>query len=163
LLLQLASPDVVRENISISSNPVSMRETPSTAEARTNTSAGHLSVHVEGQHPVEVEFNFDQGPKRLGISFGVSAILDVSLVSLLTYISSFPARPYAVSALLPETPNQKIIWLAEPGPGGGGGGGGNRMKEPPRKAEMPGKDKITVPVDKAPPKLEPQVAKHEPT
>ena len=40
--------------------------------------------------------------------------------------------------------------MTQPGPGGGGGGGGNKMKEPPRKAELPGKDKITVPVDKAP-------------
>ncbi len=40
-----------------------------------------------------------------------------------------------------------------PGPGGGGGGGGNRMKEPPRKIEMPGKDKITVPAAKQPDNL----------
>src|SRR5205823_286661 len=37
-----------------------------------------------------------------------------------------------------------------PGPGGGGGGGGNKMKEPPKKAELPGKDKLTVPVEKKP-------------
>mgnify|MGYP003693958275 CR=1 FL=1 len=36
------------------------------------------------------------------------------------------------------------------------------MKEPPRQAEMPGKDKITVPVQKAP-SLEQQVAKNEPS
>ena len=35
------------------------------------------------------------------------------------------------------------------------------MKEPPRKAELPGKDKITVPVEK-PPKLEPVQTKNEP-
>ena len=35
------------------------------------------------------------------------------------------------------------------------------MKEPPRQAELPGKDKITVPVEK-PPKLEMQQAKNEP-
>jgi periplasmic protein TonB len=46
-----------------------------------------------------------------------------------------------------------IIWLSQPGPGGGGGGGGNKMPDPPRRAELPGKDKITVPVAK-PPKLE---------
>src|SRR4029077_8210810 len=43
----------------------------------------------------------------------------------------------------------------------GGGGGGNKMKEPPRQAEMPGKDKITVPVDQ-PPKLEMPEVKKEP-
>ena len=55
-----------------------------------------------------------------------------------------------------------IIWLDQPGPGGGGGGGGNRMPEPPKKAEAPGKDKITVPAAK-PPKLEnPEPPKEEP-
>ena len=51
-----------------------------------------------------------------------------------------------------------IIWRTEPGPGGGGGGGGNQMKEPPRKAELPGKEKLSVPVvrppDISPPKQE---------
>ena len=50
---------------------------------------------------------------------------------------------------MPDTLTDGIIWLAEPGPGGGGGGGGNKMKEPPRQAELPGKDKITVPVEQA--------------
>ncbi len=52
--------------------------------------------------------------------------------------------------MLPDSLNDRIIWLATPGPGGGGGGGGNKSPEPPRKAELPGKDKITVPVVKAP-------------
>jgi periplasmic protein TonB len=38
-----------------------------------------------------------------------------------------------------------MVWLNEPGPGGGGGGGGNEMKEPPRRAELPGHDARTVP------------------
>ena len=49
---------------------------------------------------------------------------------------------------LPNT--DQIVWLAEPGPGGGGGGGGNQSIEPPRLAELPGQDKITVPVMKPP-------------
>src|ERR1019366_2923315 len=36
---------------------------------------------------------------------------------------------------------------------------GNRMKEPPRQAELPGKDKITVPVQKA---ETPKITKEEP-
>ena len=63
--------------------------------------------------------------------------------------------------LVPTGRTKNIVWLTQPGPGGGGGGGGNKMKEPPRKAELPGKDKITVPVDKAP-DLE-KLAKKEPT
>jgi hypothetical protein len=36
--------------------------------------------------------------------------------------------------------NFNITWLQAPGPGGGGGGGGNKMPEPSRKAEIPGKE-----------------------
>jgi periplasmic protein TonB len=43
-----------------------------------------------------------------------------------------------------------MVWLNAPGPGGGGGGGGTGMKEPPRRAEMPGRDAITVPAAKPP-------------
>src|SRR4029453_6302619 len=65
----------------------------------------------------------------------------------------FAPQPSALE-LLPDTPSKDIVWLATPGPGGGGGGGGNKMPEPPRQAELPGKDKITVPVEK-PPVIEP--------
>jgi protein TonB len=128
---------------------------------RLNTSAGHLSLHVEGAHPDEVDFSFDREPKRLSAAFVASAVLDVAFVILLVVASRYrPAVP--ASALLPEDPNKSIIWLAEPGPGGGGGGGGNKMKEPPRTAELPGKDKITVPVEKKPDLTPPQQAKVEP-
>lgn len=46
--------------------------------------------------------------------------------------------------------NFNITWLQAPGPGGGGGGGGNKTPEPPRKVELPGKEKVTVPVTKPP-------------
>jgi len=61
-----------------------------------------------------------------------------------------PRRP---SASPPNAAIARLVWLDEPGPGGGGGGGGNRMKEPPRRAELPGKNAITVPASK-PPNLE---------
>ena len=140
-----------------------MSEGPKVGEAgetRMNTSAGHLSLHVEGAHPAEIEFSFDREPRRLSAAFVASAVIDVGIVLLLVVASRY--RPaVAASALLPEDPNKNIIWLSEPGPGGGGGGGGNKMKEPPRQAELPGKDKLTVPVQKQP-KLEQQQAKVEP-
>jgi periplasmic protein TonB len=161
--LQLASKRDVRENISVSSKSFQMPETPQTVGALLNTSAGHLSVHVDGDHPVEVPFLFDQEPKRLTTSFFAALGVDVAFAVLLVWASSIPAKPYSTQALLPEAPSNQIIWLSQPGPGGGGGGGGNRMKEPPRQAEAPGKDKITVPVAKKAPVLEQQVAKNEPT
>jgi periplasmic protein TonB len=39
----------------------------------------------------------------------------------------------------------RLVWLAQPGRGGGGGGGGNQMAEPPRRAELPGRDARTIP------------------
>jgi protein TonB len=140
-----------------------MSEPPKVSQAgetRMNTSAGHLSLHVDEAFAHEIEFSFDRQPSRLSAAFVASAIIDVTVVVLLVLASRYhPA--VAASALLPEDPNKQIIWLSEPGPGGGGGGGGNKMKEPPRKAELPGKDKLTVPVEKKP-SLEQQQAKVEP-
>ena len=129
--------------------------------AQINTSAGHLSVHMAGDHPPEIRFSFEREPKRLTASIGATIVLDILIVILFVLASRY--RPASAQvALLPDVPNKNIIWLSEPGPGGGGGGGGNKMKEPPRKAELPGKDKITVPVEK-PPKLEPpKEVKNEP-
>jgi TonB family protein len=129
--------------------------------AKANTSAGHLSVRVEGAHPPEVKFSFEREPKRLTFSIVGSIVLDILIAALFVLASRYKPAVAAV-AFLPDLANKDIVWLSEPGPGGGGGGGGNKMKEPPRKAELPGKDKITVPVQK-PPKLEPpQQAKNEP-
>ncbi len=137
-----------------------MAEPTQTGEARTNTSAGHLSIHVEGAHPVEVEFSFDREPRRLSFAVAASVVVDSLLVILLVFASRYRPPAVPVAAVLPENLSKNIIWLSEPGPGGGGGGGGNKMKEPPRKADLPGKDKVTIPVEK-PPKLEVQV-KNEP-
>ncbi len=62
-----------------------------------------------------------------------------------------------------ETPSG-IVWLkSSPGRAASGGGEcGNKMKEPPRQVQLPGKDKISVPVTK-PPELEvPKETKAEP-
>ncbi len=114
-------------------------------------SIGHLSVRVEG--PDEAPFLFQHQRKRLGPAF-VASFTTHAVIFLLT-ILAVRFNPAASSgAVLPFQPNSNIIWLSQPGPGGGGGGGGNKMQAPPREAEEPGKDKITVPVTK-PPKLEP--------
>ena len=128
-----------------------MSETP-TPEVRANESAGHLSVHVEGAHPVEIPFLFEQQQKLASHVF---------LALLVVFGVRYGGATAVAPPQLPEQPNTNIIWLSQPGPGGGGGGGGNKMKEPPRQAEMPGKDKITVPVSK-PPKMEMQEVKKEP-
>jgi len=137
-----------------------MPDSTTPVQVRTNASAGHLSVHFEGDHPVEVPFLFEQPQKRIAPAFigSLGSHLAMLIVGLLAI--RFGDRVGQIAAVLPVAPPHDIIWLAQPGPGGGGGGGGNRMKEPPRKVEDPGKDKITVPVQK-PPKVDLQ-AKNEP-
>ena len=132
-----------------------------TPEVRPNESAGHLSVHVEGAHPVEVPFLFEQQQKRIPSALAGSLASHIFFAALVIFGVRYGGATAVTPAVLPEQPNTNIIWLQQPGPGGGGGGGGNRMKEPPRQAEMPGKDKITVPVSK-PPKMEMQEVKKEP-
>ena len=132
-----------------------------TPEVRVNESAGHLSVHVEGAHPVEIPFLFEQQQKRIPSALAGSLLSHIVLAVIVVFGVRYGGATATTAALLPDQPNNNIIWLSQPGPGGGGGGGGNRMKEPPRPAEMPGKDKITVPVSK-PPKMEMQEAKKEP-
>jgi TonB family protein len=129
-----------------------MAKTSQPAAASANTSAGHLSVRVEGLHPAELPFLFEHQPKRLGVSLVASTAFQL-LVAVLIVVASRYA-PKSIPIFLPDQPNSDIVWLAEPGPGGGGGGGGNKMEAPPRQAELPGKDRLTVPVEK-PPTLEP--------
>ena len=88
---------------------------------------------------------------RLGNAFSVSAITHVCVLLLFLFVLSLPGMP---SPSIPENLSlRNIVWTADPGPGGGGGGGGNKTPDPPRKAELPDKEKITVPVAK-PPKMQ---------
>ena len=48
----------VRDNISTGSIPLTMPETTDSMPVRVNASAGHLSVHVDGAHPVDIPFLF---------------------------------------------------------------------------------------------------------
>src|SRR5476649_502288 len=156
----VAASRPVGNNTSTSPIAFPMAETP-TPDVRPNESVGHLSVHVEGAHQVEIPFLFEQQQKRMGPAVIVSLGYHALMIGLTIFFIRYGTWTTASAALLPEQPNTNIIWLSQPGPGGGGGGGGNKMKEPPREAEMPGKDKITVPVEE-PPKMEMQEAKKEP-
>ena len=120
----------------------------------------HLLLGLDGRPP-EVHFLFEQQEKRLGGALGASVLSHVAFVLVaLLIVNLVPDR--VGEAILPDRTNEDIVWLAEPGPGGGGGGG-NSMPEPPKKAELPGQDKITVPAVKPPePIPEPTKAVEEP-
>jgi TonB family protein len=139
-----------------------MAERTPPGEPNVNASAGHLSVHVEGAHPPEITFSFENRNERLVPSFASALALDVLVFLVLFLLSRYVPPTKAIRANLPEDISDRIVWLSEPGPGGGGGGGGNKMPDPPKQAELKGKEKITVPVDRPKP-IEPQKeVKNEP-
>jgi TonB family protein len=139
-----------------------MSQATQTVEPQLRNELGHLALKVEGLRPPDLQFSFEREPKRmsgaLASSIGVHAAAGLFVILFTLYGPSpdFSNPPEAADRL-----SKDIVWLNVPGPGGGGGGGGNQQKDPPRKIEMPGKDKITVPVAKTPditpqpPKLEP--------
>jgi protein TonB len=125
-----------------------------------STTPGHLSVHIEGAHPTEIPFQIEQQKKRFGGAFMSALAYHAAIVLAVIIVSHLPQA--TTPAVLPDKPNDSIIWIAEPGPGGGGGGGGNEMKEPPRQAELPGHDKLTVPAVRPPKEAPPPPKPKEP-
>jgi TonB family protein len=97
--------------------------------------------------------------QRVGNAVGVSIATHFAVFGLLIFIALRAPDVFAPVVERIDLPD--FIWTKVEGPGGGGGGGGNRNPEPPRKAEMPGKEKTTVPVQK-PPDVTPDPPKQEP-
>ena len=97
--------------------------------------------------------------KRVGNAFSVSLVTHIALFLIVLFIVSVPVVPGPDSQS--NLALKDIIWVASPGPGGGGGGGGNKTPDPPRKAELPDKQKITVPVAKTPKLEAPEPPKQE--
>jgi protein TonB len=133
-----------------------MTTTPPPSTPERAPKQGHLYVHAK-EGPPEVHFLFEQQEKRLGGALGASILSHGAFLLIILLIVKLTPEPSGHAMLLDRTPHE-IVWIAEPGAGGGGGGGGNQQKEPIKKAELPGKEKITVPVEKPPdPKPVPEV------
>jgi periplasmic protein TonB len=133
-----------------------MSTTPPPSKPDRAPAQGHLYVRATSG-PGDVHFLFEQQEKRLGNALGASVVTHGALVLIILLIIRLAPQPGSHAMLVDRLPSQ-IVWLAEPGAGGGGGGGGNQRKEPIKKAELPGKEKITVPVEKPPePKPIPEV------
>jgi TonB family protein len=120
---------------------------------------------VTRTHGGEPQFLFSShyagiGPSTRQASFerflGAAGFHLIGLILIFVVLKYTPAGSM-ISSPMESIPFHEIVWLDKPGPGGGGGGGGNRMQAPPRKAELPGKDKITVPVAKPQPMPVPQM------
>jgi len=128
--------------------PTDQKRTPPEEPSRSQ----HLTLRPDGR-PGEVRFMFEAPQQRLGGALGASVLGHGAIVALwllLVWLLPDPIR----EAFLPDSLSREIVFLAEPGPGGGGGGG-NRRPEPPKPAELPGREKITVPEIKPEPTPEP--------
>jgi TonB family protein len=117
------------------------------------------ALHVRADRPVDIHFSFEQRQSRVGV--GASILAHLALVVVIVIVVRYAPRPQA-GEMPPPMSLDRLVWLAVPGPGGGGGGGGNKAPEPPRKAELPGKEKISVPVQKPPDLAKPKPEKEPP-
>lgn len=119
-----------------------------------------------GDHPtIDLEFGME---RQRSSGAAVVSFLAHVLFAVVLYlgIRAVPAGQSTADVKPPE-PNYQLVFLSEPGPGGGGGGGGNRSPDPPRRLELPGKDRIAVPVAPKvnitpPPRVEPPKAEPPP-
>ena len=124
----------------------------------TAVESSHLTVRPDTDGPREVRFMFDQPDgARIGRSLGAGLLTELVVVGfVLLVMALMPKKVY--QAVLPDRLADDIVWLSQPGPGGGGGGG-NKMPDPPKKAELKGQEKISVPT---PPEPKPEPPKEEP-
>jgi protein TonB len=136
----------------------SMVKPNSSAPARVNANSGHLALHVDGMHGPELAFSFEHRQSEVGVGAAVGAHVLFAIIAILIY--TYAPAPGVGGPVAMDRLSDKIVWLSEPGPGGGGGGGGNQMPEPPKKAEVPGKHEISVPVVKK--NINPQPKLEEP-
>ncbi len=98
--------------------------------------------------------------KRLSGALGASVLIHVGGLVLAIIVASLPATT-STTIYRPSNPDQ-IVWLTTPGPGGGGGGGGNQNPAPVQQLQSPGKDKLSVPVEKKVDLNPPEKPKDEP-
>ena len=106
--------------------------------------SSHLSVLPDDGRPAELRFMFETPQKRFGGALGASLAAHAGFVGFILLIIWLVPEGVR-EAVLPVRLSRQIVFLAEPGPGGGGGGG-NTLPEPPRQAELPGPEEVTVPV-----------------
>ena len=85
----------------------------------------------------------------LGSTFVHVAV--IALLLALTAARSSPPLAETPTPVVGPAGRTRLVFIPSQVPGGGGGGGGNRQPGPVRRAEAPGRDRVTVPaVPRAP-------------
>jgi protein TonB len=109
---------------------------------------GHLALRVDGQHPADIPFLFEQSHQRAAPAAIASGVGHAVLALLVVLLGRSSLSNGASPADVVDRFQAPLVWYYERGPGGGGGGSGNGMPEPARLAHRPGDDSTTVPVAK---------------
>jgi periplasmic protein TonB len=129
------------------------------ADARTD--APTEPARLLSDRPDSVQFLFERRDSRIGGALGASVVTHAVAVLIIFVIIQYVPKA-TIAEFVPQRLPSDIVWLAEPGPGGGGGGGGNESPEPPAPVELPGRDAITVPVERPPEVVAPEPEVEEP-
>lgn len=112
----------------------------------TSPPPGPEGPHVWAPHGETRSFLFEQRQSRLSGAVGVSFLSHIAAFALAVLAVQYaPKAAENTTPFLPSLDPVNFVFLPAPGAGGGGGGGGNMSKEPVRKLEAPGKDKMSVP------------------
>ena len=98
-----------------------------------------LSLRPEGEG-ADVRLLFHNQPTGSARVLSGTVVHAAVALTLLLVSQLIPDRFY--EAVLPQRLPEKLVFLAQPGPGGGGGG--NRSLKPPPPAQLKGPDQITV-------------------
>jgi periplasmic protein TonB len=108
------------------------------------STSAYVSMQLEHGRPGVLLSHGMETPRTSGAA-AISLAAHVLFVALLL-LAIRAAPPSADQERPAPPPSIQLVFLNEPGPGGGGGGGGNQQQAPPRKLELPGPDRISVPV-----------------
>jgi protein TonB len=107
--------------------------------------------------------NFCSSPTptgRIGGALSLSLFSHIAGFLIVAWVTShLPAD--TVSPMPKTDASPHIIWIDQRGLALGGGASGDRMPQPPRRAQLPGKDALTVPVGRRP-SIEPTPAPDPP-
>ena len=133
-----------------------MPDAPAAPPTPDSSQHGSVILPLGGHPTINLEFG-EQRQRTSGAA--VFSVLAHVAFGVLLYLGIRAVPAGQSEAVKPPEPTYQLVFLSEPGPGGGGGGGGNRSPEPPRRLELPGTDRMSVPVapkvDLTPPKQDP--------
>src|SRR5262245_6808825 len=113
---------------------------PASSSKPATSDDGFVIVHLDDSGAASFPFLLQRSGSRMSRSVAVSVGLHVVGIAAF-FLLSLILPAFSTGKVEEPTPSklERMVFLAQIGPGGGGGGGGNQNPEPARKLELPGK------------------------